>query len=89
MKHIAFPIEAFAQALGMRPWGYSADTYTDGAGRFLDWHKAERLLGLPHSDLLFTEYDAAQQRNVLKPFPEPKTMEDAMEAAIAVGWRTR
>jgi hypothetical protein len=84
-----FSLEAFAEALGLRPWRYSAKTYTDGAGRYLDWQKGERLLGLPHSDLLLSEYDGEQQRHVLRPFPVPKTMEDAMEAAASIGWHAR
>jgi hypothetical protein len=68
-----FPLEDFVKTLGFRPWRYSDATYTDGAGRFLDWKKAERLLGLPHSDLLFSEYDPQAQRCVLRPFPAPST----------------
>lgn len=86
MEENTFDIEVFADMLGFRPWPYSAGTYTNATGRFLDWQKGERLLGLPRSDLLFSEYDEREQRNVLRGFPAPKTMHDAVEAAAAIGW---
>lgn len=64
-------------------------SFWNGGTRFIDWRKGEPLLGMLHSDLLFSEYDGVQQRNVLRPFPAPKTMEDAMEAAASIGWYAR
>jgi hypothetical protein len=60
-----------------------------GAGRFVDWEKGKELLNLPNSDLLLSEWDMGQQRNVLNPFPTPKSLEDAIEAAVSVGWPIR
>ncbi len=82
-----FDFDAFGRALGWTRWPYSPqDTYWDGRCRFLDRHKGGRLLGLPHSDLLLSEYDAAQGRNRLHPFPWPKTVEEALTALVTVGW---
>jgi hypothetical protein len=85
----SFDVEVFARTLGLVPWRYSAGTYTDGQGRFVDWQKGARLLGLPHSDLLFSRYDAVQGRQVLSPYPAPKTMQEALAAAVSIGWHTR
>jgi hypothetical protein len=82
-----FRFEAFGRALGYRPWPYSPEgTYWNGGSRFLDWQNAERLIGLSHSELLLSEYDAIGARNRLYPFPTPKTVGDAIEAVISLGW---
>ena len=86
---IPFDVEVFARTLGLYPWRYSAGTYTNGTGRFLDWQKGERLLGLSHSELLFSQYDAPQQRHVFNAFPAPNTMSAALDAAVSIGWHTR
>jgi hypothetical protein len=80
-----FNVETFAQALGWKPWPYSAGTYWKGS-RFLDWQKGKRLLGLPNGELLFSAYDHHQQTNRWYPFPAPKTMQDAMNAVGSLGW---
>jgi hypothetical protein len=84
-----FDVEVFARTLGLYPWRYSAGTHTNGTGRFLDWQKGERLLGLRHSALLFSQYDAPQQRHVFNAFPAPNTMREALDAAVSIGWHTR
>jgi hypothetical protein len=84
---IPFDMEAFARQLEFYPWPYSAGTYTNGAGRFMGWQKGERLLGMPNSELLFSEYNEVQQRSALTGFPAPKTMDDGLEAAVSIGWQ--
>lgn len=79
--------EAFGQALGYRPWPYSPEgTYWNGKSRFLDWEKREPLVGLAHSELLFSEYDPAQGRNYLYAFLRPKAVAEALEAVASIGW---
>jgi hypothetical protein len=82
-----FDFDAFGQALGWKPWPYSPKgTYWDDGGRFIDDGTKTRFAGFVHGILLLSEYDADQGRNVLYPFPWPKSVDEALAALVAIGW---
>jgi hypothetical protein len=85
MDSSTFDVKAFTEAAGFRPWPYSANTYRDGAGRYLDWQKAGTLLVLERCAFLLSAYDAVHQCNRLWPFPAPRTMAEAMGMLEAIG----
>jgi hypothetical protein len=76
-KSSEFPLSVLVETLGFHPWRYSDNTFTDGAGRFLDWQKGQMLL---------SAYDEAHQRNAVWSFPTPTTLEEAIAAAMSIGW---